>query len=348
MTIEYGTNSFHPSDNAARDEIIREREERERREREKQAEFKRFNDWVKTQNSGVSIYEAYLHGKDQNAATEELVRFCPECGKIGEVDAKYQDCCPEGSSSRVVPKSFAEICRKTFKDLVNRPNLKVWLGEMPESNGKTNHTAILYRDNEISSGITIDRSEYPDRVRYEADRMRWMLGMIDEEPFILDYDADKHSGYVPPAPKPPYDAVNRVDAFVRRYRMRRGLDQSSIHALDGELELRPDDLRALIRAALHIPEKAMDGVDKSFEQWKQSPFFYEWTTNDQHAELNFRAGWHAAKTDGNAIEDERAAFEEAIKDRGEYNLVRSHIGDGYVSGTTNCMWIGWKMRGSNK
>lgn len=82
--------------------------------------------------------------------------------------------------------------------------LTVWYGAMPESNGKSNWTAILYRrGGDIADGITIARSEYPDRVRYEADRMKYLIGEIAEEPCILDYDADKHSGYVatlaPPA-----------------------------------------------------------------------------------------------------------------------------------------------------
>jgi hypothetical protein len=76
--------------------------------------------------------------------------------------------------------------------------LSVWYGPMPESNGKSNWTAILH-NGDIASGITLDRSEYPDRVRYEADRARWLIGELPEEPFILNYDADKHSGYVKPA-----------------------------------------------------------------------------------------------------------------------------------------------------
>ncbi len=75
-----------------------------------------------------------------------------------------------------------------------RPALAVWYGSMPESNGKKNWTAILYRKGEVvfdGPHITIDRSEYPDRVRYEADRVRHLIGEIDEEPWILDYDADK-------------------------------------------------------------------------------------------------------------------------------------------------------------
>jgi len=86
-----------------------------------------------------------------------------------------------------------------------QPTLAVWYGSMPESNGKSNFTAILHRKAEpgskgsfmscLSEGITLARSEYPDRVRYEADRARFLIGELEEEPFILDYDADLHSGY---------------------------------------------------------------------------------------------------------------------------------------------------------
>ncbi|UVW54629.1 hypothetical protein NYO12_09855 [Klebsiella variicola] len=85
----------------------------------------------------------------------------------------------------------------------NSPALTVWYGDMPETNGKTNWTAILHRKGEcLSTGITIDRSEYPDRVRYEADRMRYLIGDLEYEPDILEYDSDAHSGYVPPAAAP--------------------------------------------------------------------------------------------------------------------------------------------------
>lgn len=84
-----------------------------------------------------------------------------------------------------------------FQGADGKPELTVWYGAMPETNGKTNWTAILHRKGEcISTGITIDRSEYPDRTRYEADRMRYLIGEISEKPDILAYDADAHSGYV--------------------------------------------------------------------------------------------------------------------------------------------------------
>lgn len=75
-------------------------------------------------NHEQMVARAASGNKVQNAMTEERVRFCPECGHMGEVSEGFHDCCPEGSSARVVPKKFAETCQKTFKDLVNRQNLK--------------------------------------------------------------------------------------------------------------------------------------------------------------------------------------------------------------------------------
>lgn len=69
------------------------------------------------------------------------------------------------------------------------PKLGVWFGAMPESNGKANWTAILHRG-DLASGHTIERSEHHDRVRYEADRVRWLIGELAEEPDLLAYDPD--------------------------------------------------------------------------------------------------------------------------------------------------------------
>ena len=70
--------------------------------------------------------------------------------------------------------------------------LTVWYGPMPESNGRTNWTAILHKG-KMSEGFTIARSEYPGRVRYEADGVRWLIGELDKRPFILDYDGDERT-----------------------------------------------------------------------------------------------------------------------------------------------------------
>lgn len=80
------------------------------------------------------------------------------------------------------------------------PVMEVWVGPMPESNGKSNFTAILRRKGGsfiMDPMFTIARSEYPDRVRYEADQVKYLLGLIDKNPCVLDYDMDAHSGYKP-------------------------------------------------------------------------------------------------------------------------------------------------------
>lgn len=77
--------------------------------------------------------------------------------------------------------------------------LTVWYGSMPESNGKENWTAILHRKGgSKADGITLDRSEYPGRVLYTADRARYLTGEKEDRPYILNYDADKRSDYVYP------------------------------------------------------------------------------------------------------------------------------------------------------
>lgn len=49
------------------------------------------------------------------AKAEETVRFCPHCGSIGEIEATFRDCCPDGSAARHIPRKLAEVCRDTFK-----------------------------------------------------------------------------------------------------------------------------------------------------------------------------------------------------------------------------------------
>jgi hypothetical protein len=84
--------------------------------------------------------------------------------------------------------------------------LAVWYGSLPETNGKENWTVMLHRKGESAlEGITQYMSEYPGRAKYEADRLRHLIGEIDWSPDILAYDTDTHSGYKPietPAPAP--------------------------------------------------------------------------------------------------------------------------------------------------
>lgn len=98
-----------------------------------------------------------------------------------------------------------DACRSAMlQGADGKPELTVWYGSMPESNGKANWTAILHRKGEgrCMDGFTIDHSEYPGRVLYAADRVRYLIGEKSDRPSILDYDADEHSGYVMPGNSP--------------------------------------------------------------------------------------------------------------------------------------------------
>lgn len=165
------------------------------------------------------------------------------------VDEVYEALGPR--QARTSPENVADVLHALISaELRAAPTdgkLTVFYGSLPESNGKSNYTAILHRG-DISKGITIERGEYPERVRYDADRVRWLIGELDHEPWILDYDADKHSGYV--GPKTDLNAaIQRVAAFVTTWQKRRGLDPRVIHGLDSDKELLVDDLIQLVRAA---------------------------------------------------------------------------------------------------
>ena len=117
-----------------------------------------------------------------------------------------------------------------------RPTMAVWFGEMPESNGKMNWTAILYRrDGSLMDGVTIYRSEYKDRVRYEADRLRWLIGELERKPNILTYDAELIVEAVTAEPKPDAEsAMTRAD--VLRLALEAGFTWEPINNIADPLE----------------------------------------------------------------------------------------------------------------
>lgn len=113
-----------------------------------------------------------------------------------------------------------------------KPDLRVWYGSMPESNGKSNWTAMLYREGDMWGGITIDRSEYPDRVRYEADRMRFLIGEIDKAPDLTKYDADKCDTPVIAVKIDPQDLVCDISPRALPYPLRdfhRAMTEGPLH-----------------------------------------------------------------------------------------------------------------------
>lgn len=78
----------------------------------------------------------------------------------------------------------------------NQPKLTVKLTSFPESNGKRNWTALLVREEKWGGligncgGISIAHGEYWNRVAYEAECAKLLIGERDTEPCILDYGDD--------------------------------------------------------------------------------------------------------------------------------------------------------------
>lgn len=85
---------------------------------------------------------------------------------------------------------------KVDKSESKQPKLTVKLRSYPESNGKRNWTALLMRvepwDGLIGNGggITIARGELWNRVAYEAERAKVLIGERGTEPYILDFGDD--------------------------------------------------------------------------------------------------------------------------------------------------------------
>ncbi|KWR88789.1 hypothetical protein [Cupriavidus sp. IDO] len=114
-------------------------------------------------------------------------------GNIERIRAILAQAAPSASAEKCFKCGHAahgDSCVNVAPNASPEPKLAVWYGSMPESNGNRNWTAILH-NGDAWDGITLDRSEYPDRVRYEADRARYLLGELKDKPCILDYDADK-------------------------------------------------------------------------------------------------------------------------------------------------------------
>lgn len=111
---------------------------------------------------------------------------------------------PPLSGVKVLEQRLAEIAKAEAGAKPATVELEVWYGPMPESNGKSNFTATLRRKGASpfdTDSYSFSRSEYPERVRYEADFMRYLIGEITERPDCLDYDDQKHSGYQYPPTK---------------------------------------------------------------------------------------------------------------------------------------------------
>ena len=52
----------------------------------------------------------------------KLTRYCPECGHVGDVNAKHINCCPDGSAAFSVPEKYAQELRNGFMALIAAPS----------------------------------------------------------------------------------------------------------------------------------------------------------------------------------------------------------------------------------
>lgn len=86
--------------------------------------------------------------------------------------------------------------RPVEQEVLPQPRLTVRLTSFPESNGKRNWTALLVRVDPWGGligncgGITIARGELWNRVAYEAERAKLLIGERDSEPDVMDYGED--------------------------------------------------------------------------------------------------------------------------------------------------------------
>lgn len=50
------------------------------------------------------------------------IRYCPECGRTGEVDPSHRDCCPDGGRAVYVPLAVAEQASIGFREQLKTPD----------------------------------------------------------------------------------------------------------------------------------------------------------------------------------------------------------------------------------
>jgi hypothetical protein len=93
------------------------------------------------------------------------------------------------------------------------------------------------------------RSEYPDRVRYEADCVRYIIGELAEKPFILDYDSELRSDYVE-QPDNRGTLITELQAKLVSYECTDGQPT--------ELELHRADYQSIKSAGFESPGELLD------------------------------------------------------------------------------------------
>jgi len=122
-----------------------------------------------------------------NAQAEEMVRFCPSCGSVGDVPATFRDCCPDGSNARIVPKGFAEICADTFQ-LAVAPQIEAIRDAQADERGAFQSRVHPWMLACFGSEIAADTVERNHRFFEEAAELVQACGMTASEAHqLVDY-----------------------------------------------------------------------------------------------------------------------------------------------------------------
>jgi hypothetical protein len=152
--------------------------------------------------------------------------------------------------------------------LETHPTLKVWFGPMPESNGKANWTATLYRDTgdkwDFSKGHVLYQGEHKERARYSADCIRFMIGELDKDPNPLDY-ADDVVADIQPVPTGEVAHWGSVGLYtMSRFYNLHG------YQLDPDTPLYVAPPQNVIQAAIEKDRRERKAIPEYFVPWLMS------------------------------------------------------------------------------
>lgn len=207
---------------------------------------------------------------------------------------------------------------------------------MPESNGKSNFTAILHRKDadwfDKFNGLTIAVSEYPDRVRYEADCVRHLIGELAETPWITDYDSEKRSGYAEPV----RSAATVAPSGAQE---RQHPDDTAVDRFATAMKAKMEKARAKGRGGW----EDKDGCSTERLQAMMADHFAKGDPVDvgNFAMMLFNRdeGTAPSPAIGGPVQDERAAFEHSER---ASDLTRRK--DDYENPYVQSAWDGWQAR----
>ena len=134
----------------------------------------------------------------------EALKPCPFCG--GEDLTEYDGyvtcdtCDTDGplcdTRDEAIEKWNTRATLEQPSTAEAQPRLTVRLLSFPESNGKRNWTAMIARVDKWGGligncgGITVARGEFWNRVAYEAECTKLLIGERTTQPDILDYSDD--------------------------------------------------------------------------------------------------------------------------------------------------------------